>query len=134
MKNLKAIRLAKGLTQAEAARELNISRQAYYNYETGKREADYETLLRIGELFDVSVEELIRDDPKEFEKKETLSGQIAKKRLEKIIQKKDLTELIELEKIVNQLSEHDIEDLLHYAELLLLKQKVQTDKADQSDV
>lgn len=134
MKNLKAIRLAKGLTQAEAARELNISRQAYYNYETGKREADYETLLRIGELFDVSVEELIRDDPKEFEKKETLSGQIAKKRLEKIIQKKDLTELIELEKIVNQLPEKDIEDLLHYAELLLLKQKVHTDKADQSDV
>lgn len=66
MKNLRAIRMAKGLSQAEVARELNISRQAYYNYETGKREADYETLLRLGELLDVSVEELIRDDPEKL--------------------------------------------------------------------
>ena len=63
MKNLRAIRMAKGFTQAEVARELNISRQAYYNYETGKREADYETLLRLGEFLGVSVEELIRDNP-----------------------------------------------------------------------
>ena len=66
MKKLRAIRMAKGLSQAEVARELNISRQAYYNYETGKREADYETLLRLGELLDVSVEELIRDDPEKL--------------------------------------------------------------------
>lgn len=66
MKNLRAIRMAKGLSQAEVARELNISRQAYYNYETGKREADYETLLRLGELLGVSVEELIRDNPEKM--------------------------------------------------------------------
>lgn len=62
MNNLKAIRLAKGITQSKIASELNISRQAYYNYETGKREADYETLLKLGEILGVSVEELIRDD------------------------------------------------------------------------
>jgi transcriptional regulator with XRE-family HTH domain len=59
MLQLKAIREARGLTQTEAAKELGISRQAYYNYESGRREADYEMLLRMGELFDVSIEELI---------------------------------------------------------------------------
>ena len=62
MNNLKAIRTAKGYKQTDVARALNISRQTYYNYETGKREADYETLLRLGEFFDVSVEELLRND------------------------------------------------------------------------
>lgn len=66
MKNLKLYRTAKGLTQAEVARALNISRQAYYNYETGKREADYETLLKLSELFDTSIESLIRDDAAEI--------------------------------------------------------------------
>ena len=59
MNNLKKIRTARGMSQAEVARALNISRQAYYNYETGKREADYETLLKLGELFGCSVEEII---------------------------------------------------------------------------
>lgn len=66
MKNLREIRLKKGMTQVQAAKELNITRQTYYNYETGKRQADYETLLRLGELFGVSVESLIKDDPAEF--------------------------------------------------------------------
>lgn len=134
MKNLRAIRMAKGLTQAEVARELNISRQAYYNYETGKREADYETLLRLGELLGVSVEDLIRNDPnvlenqnqEEAEKKETLSGKEAKKRLDRIIQKRDLSELIELEAIANQLPQEDVEELIRHANLLLLKVKVQS--------
>ena len=64
MNNLKKIRTARGMSQAEVARSLNISRQAYYNYETGKREADYETLLKLGELFGCSVEEIISQKEK----------------------------------------------------------------------
>lgn len=68
MNNLKKIRTARGMSQAEAARGLNISRQAYYNYETGKREADYETLLKLGELFGCTVEEIISQDDNGKEK------------------------------------------------------------------
>ena len=37
MLNLKQLREEKGVSQATVARELNISRQTYNNYELGKR-------------------------------------------------------------------------------------------------
>lgn len=61
MLNLKKIREAKGVSQAAVARELNISRQTYNNYELGKREADYETLLKLAEYFETSVDCLLSD-------------------------------------------------------------------------
>lgn len=62
MKNLKKIREASGYTQAQVARELNISRQTYNNYELGRRQADYETLLRLSEFFHTSVDNLLRGE------------------------------------------------------------------------
>ncbi|WP_173385637.1 helix-turn-helix domain-containing protein [Ruminococcus flavefaciens] len=59
MLNLKQLREEKGVSQATVARELNISRQTYNNYELGKREADYETLLKLAEYFGTSVDCLI---------------------------------------------------------------------------
>ena len=59
MMNLKQLREAKGVSQATVARELNISRQTYNNYELGKREADYETLLKLAEYFDTTVDRLL---------------------------------------------------------------------------
>jgi repressor LexA len=64
MASLKIIRERKGVSQAAVAKELGISRQAYNNYELGKRQADYETLLRLAEYFGTTVENLIRDTPK----------------------------------------------------------------------
>ena len=61
MLNLKRLREAKGVSQATVARELNISRQTYNNYELGKREADYETLLKMAEYFNTSVDCLLSD-------------------------------------------------------------------------
>jgi transcriptional regulator with XRE-family HTH domain len=61
MLNIKKYREICGISQAEAARRLEISRQAYNNYELGKREADYETLLKLAEIFNTSVESLLRD-------------------------------------------------------------------------
>lgn len=64
MINLKKFRTAKGVSQATAAKELGISRQTYNNYELGKRQADYETLLKLAEYFETTVEELITDRQK----------------------------------------------------------------------
>lgn len=56
---LKQIRESLGISQAEAARRLNMSRQKYGNYELGKRQADYETLLQIAEVFGTTVDRII---------------------------------------------------------------------------
>ena len=52
-------------TQQEVADYLGISRQAYSNYEAGKREPDFETLLKLGEYFGCSVDCLLgnKKDP-----------------------------------------------------------------------
>ena len=61
MINLRKIRLEKGYTQVQVAKELGISKQVYNNYELGKREADYETLLKLAEYFDTTVDSLLSD-------------------------------------------------------------------------
>lgn len=56
MLNLMNARKAIHKTQQEVADYLGISRQAYSNYEAGKREPDFETLLKLGEYFGCSVD------------------------------------------------------------------------------
>ena len=62
MQSLKDLRNNKGVSQSEVARYLGISRQAYGFYETGAREASYETLLKLGEYFECSLDYLLRGD------------------------------------------------------------------------
>lgn len=62
MTRIKEARLALGITAAEAARRIGISRQRYSLYERGVNEANYELLLRIGEAFGVSVDWLLNRD------------------------------------------------------------------------
>ena len=65
MMNLVNARKALKKTQQEMADYLGISRQAYSNYETGKREPDYETLLKLGEYLVCSIDYLLgkKSDP-----------------------------------------------------------------------
>ena len=65
MTAIREIRESLNISQAEAARRLGLSRQAYSNYELGKRQADYEMLLRISEEFHCSVEELLGRKPEQ---------------------------------------------------------------------
>lgn len=62
MLNLKTIREEKGISQATVAKGLNISRQAYNNYELGKREPDLETLISLAGYFNCSVDYLLGRD------------------------------------------------------------------------
>lgn len=59
MTAIRKIREQADISQAEAARRIGISRQAYSNYELGKRQADYEMLLKIAEVFHCTVDELL---------------------------------------------------------------------------
>ena len=56
---VKKLRLDHNLTQDELAQVLGISRSTIGMYETGKREADYETLELIADYFNVDMNYLI---------------------------------------------------------------------------
>lgn len=61
MNNFKFYRTRLGLSQREVGEALGITGQAYGNYETGKREADYDTLRGLSRLFGVSIDELLSE-------------------------------------------------------------------------
>lgn len=56
---LKAARVNKGMTQAEAAKELGVSVDTLGNYENGKSYPDVRILKKIEEVYDVEYDSLI---------------------------------------------------------------------------
>ena len=56
------LRKAKGLTQKELAEKVHVSDKAVSRWETGKNYPDIETLVRLAEVFDVQVGELLQGD------------------------------------------------------------------------
>lgn len=57
--SLKQLRIEKGLTQAELADALKISRSTIGMYEQGKRKPDFETLEVIADYFNVKMSVLL---------------------------------------------------------------------------
>jgi transcriptional regulator with XRE-family HTH domain len=57
--NLKYLRKRNNLKQNEVSDLLNISRQAYSNYETGIRTPDLDTLLYLCRFYDVTLNDLV---------------------------------------------------------------------------
>ena len=55
---LRSLRKEKGMTMKQLGDYVGASESAISLYETGKREADYETLLKFAELFDCSIDYL----------------------------------------------------------------------------
>lgn len=55
----KRLRSSSGLTQAEMAEKLRISRSTIGMYETGAREPDFETLEKIADFFNVDIDYLL---------------------------------------------------------------------------
>jgi transcriptional regulator with XRE-family HTH domain len=108
LKILKELRTQKQITQQELADFLKVNRNAISRYESGEREPDISTLLKISEFFDVSVDYLIGNNFESSidttnnnsdEKKSFLPG-------------------------IDELTPENKEDLKKYFELLKIKQKV----------
>ncbi len=57
--SIKKLRKEKGMTQDELAEKLCVTRQAVSNWEMGKTQPDVDTLTKLAEIFDVSVEQII---------------------------------------------------------------------------
>lgn len=62
---LKELRKSKKLTQQRLAIELNMNQNTISRYESGEREADYQTLIMFADYFNVSLDYLLErtDDP-----------------------------------------------------------------------
>ncbi len=62
---LKELHLQRGMSQLRLAIELNMNQNSISRYETGEREADYATLIKFADYFNVSVDYLLErtDNP-----------------------------------------------------------------------
>lgn len=107
MTYFKKFRTAKGYTQVQVAKELGVSKQVYNNYELGKREADFETLLKLAEFFDTTVDALLRGEPdtvpepsEEEGKKESAPLKVIRSEFENKLSGLSDTDLTELETFI----------------------------------
>lgn len=64
MNRLKELRKQKGLTLAELGKEVNLKNNTLSRYERGIREPNISTLIKLANLFDVTVDYLIGREPK----------------------------------------------------------------------
>lgn len=62
---LKELRKKKGISQLKLAMDLNMNQNSVSRYENGEREADYVTLIKIADYFNVSIDFLLErtDNP-----------------------------------------------------------------------
>ncbi len=58
--NLKNLRKEAGLLQRELAEKLNLTKNAVSGWEVGRNQPDFDTLLRICDIFDVTTDEILR--------------------------------------------------------------------------
>ena len=63
---LKDLRKEKNISQLKLAIDLNMNQNSISRYESGKRQADYQTLIVFADYFDVSIDYLLErtDNPK----------------------------------------------------------------------
>ncbi len=62
---LKELRKSKGISQLKLAMDLGLNQNSVSRYERGDREADYATLIKIADYFNVSIDYLLErtDNP-----------------------------------------------------------------------
>ena len=60
------LRKQKNISQLRLAMDLDLTQNTISRYETGEREADYATLIRLADYFNVSIDYLLErtDNPK----------------------------------------------------------------------
>ncbi|WP_419154458.1 helix-turn-helix transcriptional regulator [Weissella bombi] len=59
---LKELRKAEGLTQTDVTNELKTTRQNIHSYEANKTEPRIDTLIKLADYFDMSVDYLIEHE------------------------------------------------------------------------
>lgn len=65
---LKSARKNKGLLQNEAAQKVGIRNNTLSQYESGERQPDFDTLVKLADLYDVTVDYLLKGTNSKEEK------------------------------------------------------------------
>lgn len=65
---LKNFRLSLGMTQEQIAEKINVSRQTISNWENGKSLPDVISLIKISDLYQISLDDLLKGDGKMMDK------------------------------------------------------------------
>lgn len=76
--NLKIFRKRKGLTQENVAEALNVVRQTISKWEKGISVPDADMLIRLAEVLDVSVSELIGSDVADEKNEDMIAVELAR--------------------------------------------------------
>lgn len=110
---LKKLRLTNGYSQAEVARRLNISRQGYQHYESGRRMPGAEYLKLLADLYNLQIYDLLISD---------ITLEFPDQVSEDPVYPRSVAELEQrLLKAFRKLNDKDKEKLVKYAETLFWK-------------
>ncbi|MGG0465296.1 helix-turn-helix transcriptional regulator [Priestia aryabhattai] len=60
---LQRLREEKNMSREELAQQINVSRQAVYKWENNKGYPDIQNLLRLSEIYETTIDKLIKNDP-----------------------------------------------------------------------
>lgn len=63
-RKLKEARTASGLSQENVAEKINVSRQTISNWETEKTYPDIVSVIKLSDLYSISLDDLLKGDPK----------------------------------------------------------------------
>ncbi|MCL2255294.1 MAG: helix-turn-helix domain-containing protein [Firmicutes bacterium] len=61
-KTIKELRKQSGYTQAFVAEKIGVRQSSYNKYESGKSRPEYENLIKLSKLYDVSVDYLLENE------------------------------------------------------------------------
>lgn len=112
---IREIRKKCGLTLKELAARIGCGESSLSQYETGKRQPDYETLLKISDYFGVSVDYLLGKD--EEEQEETRDQEME----EYLEQLKNRSEMRMLFKLTKNATKEDVEQAVRIIEAIRKK-------------
>lgn len=116
--NLKAARIAVGISQIEMANKLGVAKSTYSMYESGNREPNIQTIRKIADILGVSVEYLMTGE--ENERQTYYLNEETSKVAQDIFENKDLRMLFDA---ARDAAPEDLQAVHNM--LLALKQKEQ---------
>ena len=115
MNKLKELRKRKGLTQTQVAQYIGISQNNYSYWENGKVKIDNDSLQKLADLFDVSVDYLLgREEKKPPENQEGDQLYVPE-------QYRDV--MVAFHEGADNLTQEDIDNVVRYIEFLKAKKK-----------
>lgn len=108
--NLKLLRKNLGVTQDDVARAINIPKPTYSHYETGRNEPDIQTMIKLANYFNCSLDYLLGYRPQQKKITEQLTDD--QKRVMYFVKKMNEKEVIALLGVVARLINISLEEAL----------------------